>query len=141
MNTERQETAEMQLHINIADQIHRFKNPQNYLAYPIDVVKAAACKTMGISLAQFMSGIRKTEYVQARRLFCVYQYTNTYNSLSHTGTEAGGLDHSTVLHNIRKNLEWEKDKIWQNMKREFTDNLRKFSPNYSISMSGIRGLN
>jgi len=141
MNTDRQENAEMQMHINIADQIHRFKNPQNYLAYPTDIVVACACKTMGITLQQYKSKSRKREFVDARIMGSTYLYTNTILSLNKIGAECGGKDHATVLHYVKTHLNLAKDKIWQLRKREFTENLRKFSPNYSISMSGVRGLN
>lgn len=140
MNTERQENALARFHMNISDQIYKLHNPQKYLAYPSDVVKNAACKTMGITLEQFMSGSRKAEYVQARRLYQVYEYTNTHKSLRLIGLDCGNIDHATVLHSIKKHLEWSNDKIWQSVKQTFQDNLRKFSPNYSISMTGIRGL-
>jgi len=141
MNTDRQENAEMQMHINIADQIHRFKNPQNYFAYPTDIVVACACKTMGITLQQYRSKSRKREFVDARIMGSTYLYTNTNLSLNKIGAECGYKDHATVLHYVRKHLEWENDKAYQGLKQSFKDNLRKFSPNYSISMSGVRGLN
>jgi len=141
MNTERQEIASDKFHMRIADQIFRMNNPQNYLAYPTDVVIAAACKTMGIDLYEFKLKVRNREYVDAKILVATYLYTNTNFTLRVIGDACGKKDHATVLHYVKKHLEWTNDKIWQNTRITFTDNLRKFSPNYSISMSGVRGLN
>jgi chromosomal replication initiation ATPase DnaA len=113
------------LEIKMHSIISRSFKEMSEMAYPLPVVKRAACAACGIDTVKLETKTRHRETVYARMLIASYLRLNTATTLSAIGRTLGGKDHATILHYIRnlKNLYEVRDKKISELVHNFRVNL------------------
>lgn len=69
---------------------------------PIDTIARSACAHFNMTLAALLSERRDRESVRARHIVMYLTKRLTTVSLPNIGRRMGGLDHTTILHGVRK---------------------------------------